>query len=189
MAYTGQRKWYTKELLEICIDDMEVTGEKFTGVQKKGLNFTEFKIPCYVEGVKVGYGIRYFFRCYKCGRRVTKIYTIPNPTKDNITGCRHCLELNYISQQATKTQIDYEAHLLYRYGRMLDPNFKLDTITHTPCPWKPKNMHYKTYERIRHKYEMAQLKAQKKFIAMVGASMQRMEKRFGTYGIDIKNKY
>ena len=57
--------------------------------------------------------------------------------------------------------MDYEAHLLYRYGRMLDPNFKLDTITHTPCPWKPKNMHYKTYEKIKSKYEMAQLKAQK----------------------------
>ncbi len=175
MAYTGTRKLCTTELFEININKMKVR-DSFIGVKQLGLDFTDFTMPCYVEGVKVGYGTRYFFRCGRCNTRVTKLYTVPKPTEKHTTGCRYCLELNYISQQATKTDLAYEYHLMKRYGRMLDPNYQLVDFT-TPCPWKPKHMHYKTYEKIRNKYEKASHSAHKKFSAMIGPTIERIRKQ------------
>ncbi|MGV2876142.1 hypothetical protein ROU88_09645 [Macrococcus capreoli] len=186
MAYTGVSKPYKEQFIEVNINKLNIP-DKLPGIERKSLTVGKTKFPCTVEGIKVGYGVRMYFRCEYCGGRVTKLYV--NGVSKLILQCRKCVGFNYVCQQSTKTQMDYEAHLLYRYGRMLDPNFKLDTITHTPCPWKPKNMHYTTYEKIKFKYEIAQLKAQKKYIAMVGASMHRMAKHFDVYGINIKDRY
>lgn len=165
MAYTGISKPYKEMFIEVDINKLDVPGKQL-GIIRKGLTIEKTKFTCAVEGIKVGYGTRMYFRCEHCGERVAKLYV--TNVKPPIIKCRHCIGFNYISQQATKTDLEYEFHLMKRYGRMLDPNFKLEHGLSTWCPFKPKHMHQKTYDKIRAKYIEAQQTGEKKWLHMVG---------------------
>lgn len=161
MAYTGVSKPYKEQFIEVDINKAKNL-IKSPGIRRVGVEINQIKFNCTVEGVQVGYGFRMFFKCEYCDSRITKLYL-----KDHDLKCRHCINFNYISQQATKTDLVYEFHLMKRYGRMLDPHFTMPHGLSTLCPWKPKNMHYKTYDKIRHKYLIVQIKAIDKWLAMV----------------------
>lgn len=161
-----KRKFYHGELFEIDINKIPKKDKRtFVGVKKTEINFGDFTKPCKIEGLKVGYGVRLYFRCIHCNSRVSKLYTSPKPSPTSEIGCRHCIGINYISQQATKTQFDYEFHLLEKIGRKIDPNFKVRSLD-TPCPERRKYMNKLKYFELRVKYTSVQLKAREKFFAI-----------------------
>jgi hypothetical protein len=90
-----------------------------------------FVCPGMVEGVS-------------CGRRVAKLYL-----KGRYFLCRHCHHLAYSSQQ--------EAHRNAALRRCQKIRQKLGGTANMtkPFPGKPKGMHWKTYLRLRAKYEKA----------------------------------
>ncbi len=83
-----------------------------------------------------------------CQRRVAKLYAA-----GGYLLCRHCYNLAYDSQrEALRHRLLYKAQDIRRRlggsANML-----------APFPWKPKGMHWKTYERLRHKAEHAELRS------------------------------
>ena len=160
MAYAGVSKPYKEQFIEVDINKANNLIKR-PGIRRVSVKIENIEFNCTIEGVQVGYGFRLFFRCDYCDSRVTKLYL-----KDHGLKCRHCIDFNYISQQATKTDLVYEFHLMKRYGRMLDPKHVVESID-TPCPGKPKHMHYKTYQDIRLKYLKIQNKARSKWLAVV----------------------
>jgi len=88
--------------------------------------------PCHLGGN------RPWFSCPCCGQRVAKLYL------RRIFACRHCLRLNYESQQANKRD------------RAADHSWKLRSALGCPegfltfpaeCIPKPKGMHWRTFEQ------------------------------------------
>ena len=96
------------------------------------------RTPCHFGGY------RKWFLCTKCSRRVAILFGV-----EKFFHCRICNNLTYASQQQNKVnrliskaqkirlQLGGEANLL------------------VPFPWKPKNMHWKTYWHLREKAESA----------------------------------
>lgn len=111
-------------------------------------------------------GTRPWFLCpaQGCGRRVALLYSC------GIYVCRHCLNLAYASQ--------HEA-LHDRAARQADKireKLKWEPGILNGKEIKPKGMHWKTYERLCAKHD-----------ELVEISINAMEQRFGSLGIDIKN--
>ena len=83
-----------------------------------------------------------------CQRRVAKLYAA-----GSYLLCRHCYNLVYESQrEALRHRLLYKAQgIRRRLGGSADMG--------KPFPWKPKGMHWKTYERLRRKAEHAELRS------------------------------
>lgn len=116
----------------------------------------KFTVPLPLTKIKAGYGDRYYIQCMQCGKRVT--YLLCTFTKQDgrdavACACRHCFNVNYISQQATKNDVDYNYHMIRKIGRRLDPDFTVDDYFNYPmCPFKPKYMRQTTYNKLRIKF-------------------------------------
>ena len=89
-------------------------------------------------------GYRLWFRCV-CRRRVSAMYS-PNGGR---WGCRHCYRLTYATRQAIPR--DRQLLRAQRIRRRLggSPNML------EPFPPKPKGMHRRTYDRLRHAHDLA----------------------------------
>ncbi len=83
-------------------------------------------------------GNRPWFLCPCCGRRVAKLYL------RRIFACRHCLHLNYESQQANKR--DRAADHSWKLRSALGCPEGFLTIPAEYIP-KPKGMHWRTFEQ------------------------------------------
>lgn len=107
-----------------------------------------FVCPGVVEGVS-------------CGRRVAKLYL-----KGRYFLCRHCHDLAYSSQQ--------EAHRHAALHRCQRIRLKLGGTANMtkPFPGKPKGMHFKTYLRLRGKYE----EAHEEYIREMAGYLERLTK-------------
>lgn len=88
--------------------------------------------PCHLGGE------RPWFLCPCCGRRVAKLYS------STVFACRHCLRLNYRSQQASKRDRPYDRSLDLRLALGCDEGFLCLPAEFIP---KPKGMHWRTFER------------------------------------------
>lgn len=88
--------------------------------------------PCHLGGE------RPWFLCPCCGQRVAKLYS------STLFACRHCLNLNYASQQANK--LDRAADKSWRLRRALGCNEGF-LFTSAECIAKPKGMHWRTFDR------------------------------------------
>lgn len=92
--------------------------------------------PCHLGGE------RPWLRCPRCDRRVAKLYG------GTLFACRHCMRLNYRSQQASKRDraLDRAWTLRRRLGCDFGPfDYPADYIQ------RPKGMHRKTFtRRIEH---------------------------------------
>ncbi|EJM25133.1 hypothetical protein PMI22_00479 [Pseudomonas sp. GM21] len=86
--------------------------------------------PCHLGGN------RPWFLCPCCGRRVAKLYL------RRVFACRHCLHLNYASQQANKR--DRAADLSSKLRRSLSCPGGYLSIPAELIP-KPKGMHWRTF--------------------------------------------
>lgn len=88
--------------------------------------------PCHLGGD------RPWFLCPCCGRRVAKLYS------SALFACRHCLRLNYRSQQASKRDRPCDRSWDLRRALGCDEGF-----LSLPAEFirKPKGMHWRTFER------------------------------------------
>lgn len=89
-------------------------------------------------------GYRLWFICPHCSRRVAVLYGA-----GKYFLCRHCHRLTYSSQQES-----FPDRML-RKARKIRTRLEKNNIPIDPFPLKPKNMHWKTYYRLRDKAERA----------------------------------
>lgn len=90
-------------------------------------------------------GNRPWFLCPCCWRRVAKLYSY------GMFACRHCLRLNYRSQQASKRDVASDRSFRLRDALGCDEGF---LSIPAQCIPKPKGMHWRTFNR-----KIEQLKA------------------------------
>ena len=87
---------------------------------------------------------RSWFLCPGCGKRIAILYLVAGFFR-----CRHCCKLTYRSSQESK------------FDRALRKKFKLqDRLRIKPLErplFKPKNMHQKTFDRLRHELDQIQM--------------------------------
>ena len=89
-------------------------------------------------------GFRWWFLCPHCSRRVAVLYGA-----GKYFLCRHCHGLTYSSQQESLPD------RLLRKDRKIRKRLGGGNNLLEPFPFKPKNMHWKTYYRLRDKAERA----------------------------------
>lgn len=89
-------------------------------------------------------GYRSWFFCPYCSRRVAVLYGA-----GKYFLCRHCHGLAYSSQQETFSD------RMLRRARKIRTRLDKNNIPIDPFPLKPKNMHWKTYYRLRDRAEQA----------------------------------
>ena len=95
--------------------------------------------PVRVDHTPCNYGgTRPWWRCPSCNRRVAVIYS-----PGERYACRHCYRLGYETQRSN----------FYDRGLLKAQRIRIKlggTANMTiPFPWKPKGMHWRTYERMR----------------------------------------
>jgi hypothetical protein len=83
-------------------------------------------------------GHRWWFLCPRCSRRVAVLYGA-----GKYFLCRHCYGLTYSSQQESRPD------RLMRKSRNIRKQLGGGNNLLDPFPFKPKNMHWKTYYRLR----------------------------------------
>lgn len=110
-------------------------------------------------------GVRYWFICpaVDCGKRVAKLYL-----GDKYFACRHCYRLTYNSQRETKADRGYRGA-----GKVREKLGWMPGIANLP-EGKPKDMHWRTYNRLLAKHLAYSNDA---YIGMV-ATMKRVDSRF-----------
>ena len=89
-------------------------------------------------------GFRTWFLCPHCRRRVALIYGA-----GKYFLCRHCYNLTYASQQENR------ADRLMRKARKIRERLGASNDLMEPILFKPKNMHQKTFDRLREEAEQA----------------------------------
>ncbi|MDT2422078.1 hypothetical protein [Enterococcus avium] len=105
-----------------------------------------------IETTPCNYGNkRYWFGCTICGGRTTKLFL--HGGANATWKCRRCANLVYRSQQETKSDFWTWYYKAQAIAQEIDPDYWEDgfsyLLTHPNIlfPNKPKNMHWKTYER------------------------------------------
>ncbi|MBC8316685.1 MAG: hypothetical protein H8E41_02195 [Desulfobulbaceae bacterium] len=88
-------------------------------------------------------GKRQWFLCPKCNRRIAVIYG------GKFYRCRHCYDLVYDSQQ------ENTADRLMRKARKIRRRLGGSNNLMEPILFKPKNMHQKTFDRLRKEADSA----------------------------------
>jgi len=83
-------------------------------------------------------GHRKWFLCPRCGRRVAVLYGT-----ERYFLCRHCYNLTYASQQ------EGQADRLIRRARNLRKLLGASISLYDPIIFKPKNMHERTFQRLK----------------------------------------
>lgn len=99
-----------------------------------------------ISSTKVGYGNRLWFNCPSCYKRTARLYIVNKYFK-----CRDCHGLTYSTCQESGDLLDYLALKIRRLQRKLG----LETLDIHELPYiKPKNMHWKTFQRERDRLEL-----------------------------------
>ncbi|SOC39064.1 hypothetical protein [Ureibacillus acetophenoni] len=111
------------------------------------LSYSNLELRIYVDQTPCHYGgVRYWFICSSCGRRSSKLYG------DNIgLACRTCCNLNYYSQQHTKTDSYYYQRKAEQVARKIDKEYKYNL--NRPFPAKPKYMKWIAYQKLWCKFK------------------------------------
>jgi hypothetical protein len=89
-------------------------------------------------------GFRTWFLCSRCWQRVAVLYGA-----GKYFLCCHCYNLTYSSQQENR------ADLLMRKARKIRERLGASNNLMEPILFKPKNMHQKTFNRLREEAEQA----------------------------------
>lgn len=118
-------------------------------------------MPCHLGGE------RPWFLCPCCGRRVARLYG------STVFACRHCLRLNYRSQQASKRDRATDRSFDLRRALGCDKGFLFLPAEFIP---KPKGMHWRTFERKVEQLKDVDARALADAAAMLGI----IERKVGT---------
>jgi hypothetical protein len=119
-------------------------------------------------------GFRKWFRCPECGRRVAVIYLA-----GKYFLCRHCHDLCYTSQQ------EREIDRMIRKQRKIRKRLKVSNDLATSIWKKPKGMHQKTFNRLRHKDEkigMYKWELIGEKVGVLQSHLELIKDRFGMKG-------
>jgi len=119
----------------------------------------DYRVPITWTPCHLG-GNRPWFLCPCCGRRVAKLYS------SALFACRHCLRLNYRSQQANKR--DRPCDRSWDLRRALGCN---EGFLCLPAEYiaKPKGMHWRTFERKVEQLRRVDARALGAAQAMIGS--------------------
>jgi uncharacterized protein YjiS (DUF1127 family) len=111
-------------------------------------------------------GNRPWFLCPCCGRRVAKLYL------RGLFACRHCLRLNYASQQSSRRDRAADRSWDLRRALGCDEGFLA-----LPAEFiaKPKGMHWRTFERKLNQLKRIDARA----LADVGVVLDSIKRRIG----------
>jgi len=100
----------------------------------------DVKQPISISRTPCNYGgTRPWFLCPHCCRRVSKLYAA-----GKYFLCRHCYSLAYHSQQIT------EPNRLLNKAQAIRKRLGASQSCWDPIDSKPKGMHWKTFERLKH---------------------------------------
>lgn len=137
-----------------CLDNRIVTcswndgKSKITAVTKGDYIHLLYKVneeaidtKVYLEKTKVGFGERLWFCCPCCEERTARLYFVGKEFF-----CRECHNLTYITCQESGDTLDYLGTKIRRLQKKL--GMEKPDIDEVPF-LKPKNMHYKTFNRLR----------------------------------------
>lgn len=89
----------------------------------------------------VGYGTRTWFNCPICRERFARVYIV-----DGVFGCRLCHNLTYITSRKSGNELRYLNHQVRQVQLKLGGEDAHITDRYIS---KPKNMHWRTYERLQ----------------------------------------
>lgn len=110
-----------------------------------------------LDKTKVGYGYRSWLNCPACKRRTAKIYNV-----NGVFACRECHNLIYSTSKYTGNKLKY----LGLKVRELQIKLEVDTSKISSIGdinnfafFKPKNMHWTTFERLQ--AELTQLQGER----------------------------
>jgi hypothetical protein len=131
--------------------DVVILRFQFKPTDRSDWKVVEQKVPIAWTACALG-GQRPWFICtalvggVPCGRRVAKVYLGGSP----IFACRHCHRLAYASQLDSAFHRDIAKAMKIRMRLGGSPNLC------DPFPDKPKNIHWRTYERLRKIHDAAE---------------------------------
>ena len=91
-------------------------------------------------------GVRYWFDCPNCHNRISKLYIYNKRFQ-----CRKCADLNYYSQQRTKTDCGYFLYLAEKLAKKVQSDFKVDPV-YAHFPMKPKWMKWHKYCKMERQF-------------------------------------
>jgi hypothetical protein len=113
-----------------------------------------------IESTKVGFGERLWFCCPECDRKTARLYIIGKYFR-----CCDCHQLTYLTCQESGDPLDYLALKIRRLQRRLG----LDGKDILAIPYfKPKNMHQKTFSRLRLQLQHAQTERDRAWLRACG---------------------
>lgn len=104
--------------------------------------------PCHYGGV------RYYFSCPECAGTCRKLALGMEGLK-----CRKCYDMNYYSQQHTKTDPYYYMWQMEAICKRIDPSYSQDSGIDMLFPSKPKYMKFRAYDRYYKQFRYYQDKA------------------------------
>ncbi|MDD4519284.1 MAG: hypothetical protein PHI50_00145 [Alphaproteobacteria bacterium] len=126
-----------RETGSISVTSNFIDGKKYIELSYTHKKTEDLKYKVYLDKTYPNYGgVRYWFICPNCGRRVGVIYG------GRIFICRKCRDLAYPTQN------------MQQHDRFLEKKFKIFKklkVKGNEIFDKPKNMHWKTYLRLRDK--------------------------------------
>jgi hypothetical protein len=96
-------------------------------------------VPFLWTPMKFG-GERRWFQCLSCGRRCRILYG------GGRFRCRRCRHVRCSSQSETRS--DRATRAMFKIVKRLDPQEECNDL-----PWKPKGMHWRTYNRLVERYD------------------------------------
>lgn len=117
------------------------------------------EINVFYDETPTGFGTRKWFMCPSCGDRVAVLYL-----KGKYFACRKCQNLNYRSSQLSGETAYYHRQL-EKICEVLGAEYE-PMSGHVPS--KPKNLHWKTYEKYTRRY--TQLVEKRDCLFLAGAT-------------------
>jgi hypothetical protein len=121
-------------------------------------------------------GVRYWFICPAdgCGRRVAILYSA-----DKYFACRHCYQLAYQSQREASND------RASRRANKIRDKLEWERGILNPIGWKPKGMHWKTFNRLMRQYHVES----NQVLTGLAVKMKLVDKKFSAIEEDLNRLY
>lgn len=148
--------------------DMQVTmaiGERMYQLHISATNkliiFSENQIKLSTTECNYG-GVRYWLVCPCCNERTTRLYIVNSHFR-----CRTCANINYRSQQRTKTDFNYYLPLMEKLAKEVDGDFEVSPAI-ADFPSKPETMKWKKYFKLHRQFWIYNSKRDRLWLKSLG---------------------
>lgn len=147
-----------KAAIEVITEDTHLT-------LSYSANSDPVETKIYYDETTTGFGKRKWFLCPTCGDRCAVLYL-----KSKHFACRKCQDLNYRSSQLSG-EMDYYHEQLIKLCKVLKAAYE---PTRMYPPWKPKGMHWATYEKLAKRYRRLAIERDQAFITEAQMVLNRL---------------